>query len=253
MQRTTHRFLEVLFLPRSGKRQRNARGLNAREAGGTSGRAAGHRPRCAAKPTHATSFVSLRPRSIKFGAAKSIRKLRTQWVISRGSLSKPWDHGEFEARLKALESAVKPRSSKPEYSFETQTTRLVDREVLMINSNRLDLITKRMTPKQLFISWMNEALRLDTIEAYVRSLPPQHELPMERLGENVTAAIRESFKNRPKEEFRAGLLKAEQEVNFLRSLMAWSEYTRFGQEPQLARGMPNDFEAKVIVLASEWH
>jgi len=35
-----------------------------------------------------------------------------------GILFKAWDRGEFEARLKALESAVKPRGSKPEYSFE---------------------------------------------------------------------------------------------------------------------------------------
>ena len=90
----------------------------------------------------------------------------------------------------------------------------------MINSNRLNQISKRMTPKQLFISWLGEAQRFESLEAYDRSLPPQHEHPMEGLAENVIAAIRESFKNRPKDEFRAGLLKADQEVNFLRSLVA---------------------------------
>ena len=35
-----------------------------------------------------------------------------------GILIKAWDRGEFEARLKALESAVKPRGSSPKYSYE---------------------------------------------------------------------------------------------------------------------------------------
>ena len=89
----------------------------------------------------------------------------------------------------------------------------------MINSNRLDQIFKRMTPKQLFISWLDEAQRFESFEAHLRSVPPRYEHPMEELGQNVSAAIRESFKNRPKSEFRAALFKVEQEVNFLRSLM----------------------------------
>jgi len=92
-----------------------------------------------------------------------------------------------------------------------------------MNSNRLDQISKRMTPKQLFISWLGEAQRFESLEAFVRSLPPQYEHPMEGIRENLTAAIRESFKNRPKDEFRAGLLKAEQEVNFLKSLVAGAD------------------------------
>ena len=106
----------------------------------------------------------------------------------------------------------------------------------MINSNRLDQISKRMTPKQLFISWLDEVQRFESLEAYLRSVPPQYEHPMEGLTENLIAAIRESFKNRSKDEFRAGLFKAEQEVNFLRSLVAransqiWAESRGSRQE-----------------------
>ena len=90
-------------------------------------RAGGLRNRAVALPSSVPDAPLADLRDVVRLVADTINQVRRGEIDPRiansvgflaGILIKAWDRGEFEARLKALESAVKPRGSKPEYSFE---------------------------------------------------------------------------------------------------------------------------------------
>jgi hypothetical protein len=82
---------------------------------------------------------------------------------------------------------------------------------------RLDKIQVSLTPKQAVLLWMEEAHQHDTIEQYCQALKPFPEanLPLARLPDQVTKAVEQAMKGRPKEAVALMVRQAVRDVVFL--------------------------------------
>ncbi len=84
-------------------------------------------------------------------------------------------------------------------------------------NRRLDKLESNLTPKQAMLRWMMEAHQFGSLEEYAAHMKsqPDDAWPLRRLGDQMRAAVRQSFKGRPEIAINQALRRADLDVLFL--------------------------------------